>query len=365
MQISDISLPEVYKESADFRFFCKWFETALTRIKYDTENLIDLYDALRCPDDLLWMLGDTIGYKYDDRLPAAFNRLVILYFMSLIRNKGSKDGVTLAAEVNLAQFNILEQGKKDDILYSRLDNPSIPVNSAYVSSNVEDGYIDIVYFADTKPIDACIEYVRPVGMYVFQYAGVRYDGKTRVSIDAKLTDSEYRGVSIGPTHVGHYSREDYARLQRTDNPDPRGNIYYRNSEYEKDHLMLGMSPGQRALYSLQLSNNSQIVKSLLKDPIFEVGYGPISETDVTTYSVRATKRNARNDSDKPWNLRYHKNRESALGKDIYTVESGSGLNPNPAVNPIMSQLGDAIAINSSKTQHTEIVDDKVTVVDIE
>ena len=107
MNIQNVSVPEIYKSSQDFRFFLKWFARCLAQIQYDTENVVDLYDSLRCKTELLWMLADTMGYKYDDRLPPAYCRLVLLYFMSIIRNRGSKDGVTLAAEVNLAQFNII------------------------------------------------------------------------------------------------------------------------------------------------------------------------------------------------------------------------------------------------------------------
>ena len=160
MKISEIPVPEVYKESADFRFFLKWFETCLSKIKYDTDNMLDLYDPQRCPSNLLWLLADTMGFKYDTRLCTAFNRLVLLYFVSMIRNKGSKTGVTLAAEVNLAQFNINNYGKEKDILYDRLEDTSIPVNSVYVTPHTKEGYIDIVYFSTEKPIDACVEYVR-------------------------------------------------------------------------------------------------------------------------------------------------------------------------------------------------------------
>lgn len=225
MNIKDVSLPEIYLSSADFRFFRDWIDTAFTKIQYDIENTLDLYDPLRCPAELLWMLADTMGFKFDDRLPVAFNRLILIYFMSMIRNKGSKDGVTLAAETNLAQFRVLQEAKgytdKDgvvhppkDILYNRLENTSIPVNSVYVEPHVDEGYIDVVYFSVDKPVDACIEYVRPLGMYCFQHAGVRFDSRTKISIDARLTDSTDVGMSIGATHVGHYSREDYARLQK-------------------------------------------------------------------------------------------------------------------------------------------------------
>ena len=181
MQIRDVSVPDVYTDSADFRFFLQWFEAALTKVHYDTENGSDLYDPLRCPAHLLWMLADTMGYKYDDRLPTSFNRFVLLYFMSMIRNRGSKDGVTLAAEANLKQFDIElvagtgyvnkdgETVEPKDILYDRLEDTSIPVNSVVVTPHTSDGYIDVVYFSDRVPIDACIEYVRPCvfGLHIF------------------------------------------------------------------------------------------------------------------------------------------------------------------------------------------------------
>ena len=205
MNIKDIPVPEIYKESADFRFFMKWFDYALTKTQYDTANMMDLYDPLRCPKDLLWLLGDTMGFRYDNRgeLCEAFNRFVMLYFMSLIRYKGSKTGVTLAAEVNLKQKDINAYGEENSILYSRLEDTSIPVNSVYVESNVDEGYITVVYFTDEKPVDACIEYVRPLGMYCFQQAGVRIDSVTKISVDARLANATDSLGSIGPTRVGH------------------------------------------------------------------------------------------------------------------------------------------------------------------
>lgn len=378
MNIKDISVPEVYKESADFRFFLRWFEWCLTKVHHDTENFFDLYDPLRCPQWLLWMLGDTMGYKYDDRLSAAFNRLVLVYFMSMIRYKGSKDGVTLAAEVNLAQFNLQEYAKEKDILNNRLEDTSIPINSVYVNPHVSEGYIDVVYFSNKIPIDACIEYVRPVGMYLFQHAGVRMDARDKITIDARLTNTNNLGMSIGPTHVGHYSRRDYASLQRmkdtdlSDNhvyvddvegmgrnlrkegqknknlSDTRRNVWYRNSEYEGD-FDEDINPGYRALYSLQLCNNEHIFHSLIpsnaengdnadgtKKKIFGIGYNPQDVSVDYTYEpdwdeipdVDLEPTGSYDDPKnriRPWNLRVDTEREEGASPyiespDVYTVE---------------------------------------------
>lgn len=399
MNLKNISVPEVYKESQDFRFFIDWFCRSLARVKFDTENIIDLYDPLRCPTQLLWLLAATMGFRYDDRLSVAFNRLVLLYFMSMIRNKGSRDGVTLAAEVNLAQFNLQQlytTGYTDDngnfvppnpILEERLEDTSIPVNAVSVTPHTAEGYIDVVYFSTRIPTDACIEYVRPLGMYLFQYAGVRMDSRTKVAIEAKLTNTNDLGVSIGPTHVGHYRREDYARLQKMRNEqeqdvDPyavRNPVYYRNSVAEGTPD-LDINPGYRAVYSLQIANNSQIVNSLLA-PIFDIGFGPTTDTETFECNSVYGKFRVPGPQSPAYNLRYNRNMEEGikdaslgiqqfervqnddgtydilpkfanaptLQPDVYTLKEGGTItNPVPKVNPIAMTVGDAIALPNSE-----------------
>lgn len=393
MNIKSVSLPEIYKSSADFRFFIDWFTASLSKIQYDIENFMDLYDPLKCPEDLLWMLADTMGYKFDDRLNTAFNRLVLLYFMSVIKNRGSKDGVTLAAELNLAQFRIEDAAEENDILNNRLEDVSIPVNTVYVTPHTADGYIDVVYFADKKPLDACIEYARPVGMFLFQHAGVRYDARTKIGIDARLTNVNDIGMSFGPVQVGHYRREDYARLQKTLDSDgtkvdishKKHNVWSRNSDYEDRANGNGtyesgtksqdtINPAYRALYSMQISNNEEIVKSLVSDPIFSIGYEPqdVSTTFPDDYLTRTTNENGvvsqtsynPYTESKPWNLRYDRDYdESQTHKqdsgvyDVMTLDpdrSTDILNPRPAVNPVMSQMGDAISLNDSNSSYTKV-----------
>lgn len=391
MDFKDISVPEIYKSSQDFRFFLDWFNTALTKIKYDTENLSDIYDPLRCPDNLVWALADTMGYKFDDRLPISFNRLVLLYFMSMIRNKGSNDGVTLAAEINLAQFKLLmnasgytdENGdvhQPKNILYSRLDDTSIPVNAVYVTSNVEEGYIDIVYFSTNIPKDACIEYVRPLGMYCFQHAGVRMDTRTKVFIDSRLTNindtltnSGRVKMNFGPTYLIHYTRKDYASLQKmeviADNDkqhaqpsEKRDNTMYPANEYVNVPALKKFgNPGYRTIYSLQLSNNEEVMKALI-DPIFSLGQGPLDVTveyadDYLKYPYKDKYANAtpNEDSAKAYNLRYDLERENSITSNVYTDDSPK-LRPEtqPAVNPMMAAIGDSIALNSDNTLYTDV-----------
>lgn len=366
MNFRDIPIPEVYKASADFRFFLEWIETALAKTQYDTDNLVDLLDPERCPEHLLWMLSDTMGYRYDSRLPVAYNRLVLLYFMAMIYNRGSKNGMTLAAEVNLAQFNIIKYGEENEALQNRLEDTTIPVNSVYVTAHTAEGYIDTVYFSENIPTDVCTEYVRPLGMYSFTHAGVRVDSRTKISVDARLTDANNVNLPTGPTRIAHYRRSDYASLQKMLQrehgfvPEPRNKTYYRNSKSEGEPTSM-INPGYRALYSLQLCNNEHTVKALIPsavdpdkkvepDATFSLGYGP---QDVTvTYPDNYLK-----NSDNPmFNLRYDRAQEESFGSDVYTLDADRTtdiLNPRPAVNPKMATIGDAISLNTHNTKYIE------------
>ena len=356
MNLSSIPVPEVYKQSADFRFFMKWFELCLTKTQYDTENLVDLLDPERCPSSLLWMLCDTYGYKYDNRMSVAFNRLVLLYFMSMIYNRGSQTGVTIAAQLNLAQFNLQAYAEENPACSDRLEDTSIPVNVAYVTGHPDKGYIDIVYYSEKIPTDACMDYVRPLGMYCFTHAGVRVDARTKISVDARLTDLNNISIGIGPTRVGHYRRADYASLQKmvdsTGQPDmeERRPTYYRNSKYEQTPTPL-INPGYRSLYSLQISNNEHIVKSLLPSPIFSEGYGP---QDVSVVYPDGYY----NQEEPPvWNLRYDKEAEEDLGSVVQTIDSDRTvdiLTPRPAVGPIMASMGDAIMLSPDNRKYTRV-----------
>ena len=46
MRVSDIPIPEVYKESSDFRFFIKWFDAALEKVRFDADEDGDIRKSL-------------------------------------------------------------------------------------------------------------------------------------------------------------------------------------------------------------------------------------------------------------------------------------------------------------------------------
>ena len=354
----ELSMPECYLDSADFRFFLKWASSSLYKIQYDLDTFFDLYDPLRCPKELLWMLADTIGFKFDDRLPTAYNRLVLLYFMSMIRYKGSRNGILLAANLNLTQQDVLDYQIEsgNDIDLDRLNFTNIRVNSAYVNVNNHSGYIDVVYYSTEKPIDACIEYVRPIGMYCFQHSGVVQNARTKLAIDVRLTDNADMTLrDVTATQVGRYSRDDYASIQKGSKDtatETRQPTYSRNSVAEQTPTQ---NAGYRSLYSLQLANNQGLDKLLkLNPPIFSQGYFPQDFADVSDVEVDVVMAQGYNNQPPEWNLLYDRVVEESVSRDITTIDIGQTANrthPKPAVNPIMTQIGDALSMNNQNSDY--------------
>ena len=193
-------------------------------------------------------------------------------------------------------------------------------------------------------------------MYCFTHSGVRVDSRTKITVDARLTNLNDLSLPVGPTRVGHYRRADYASMQRLIERVPgkkywerRQPVWYRNSDYEGTPKRT-IDPGYRTLYSLQISNNEHIVKSLTPDPIFSIGYGP---HDVTTVYPDNYLKNR----DYPeFNLRYDRDLEESITPDVYTVDADRTkdiLNPRPAVNMVMTTMGDAMAMAPDNSKYTK------------
>ena len=51
MRFQDITTPDIYNESWDFRFFLKWIWSCFSKVKYDTEHMSDIYDPLKCKEE--------------------------------------------------------------------------------------------------------------------------------------------------------------------------------------------------------------------------------------------------------------------------------------------------------------------------
>ena len=154
-------IPQVYSKERDIQVFNKLIDIILTSCKYDIDNLGDVYDAYRCPVQLLPLLAYTLNYNYNFSDTVTGNRRVIDAFALMERNRGSKTGLLMAAALSLTSLDISQ------------DNAELSGNSSVyldalmnldIHYEFEQAKVIIDYPATYSLVRNLMDYVRPVGM---------------------------------------------------------------------------------------------------------------------------------------------------------------------------------------------------------
>lgn len=142
-------VPEVYRDSRDYRVFLKLLGILLTIFKKNIDNFPELYSPDNCPDELLPLLAGMVGYPYDDGISVDDNRIIIKYFPYMLRYRGSEEGIKLATALSL--------NTSDD------KSHAYTLDSIIVEFDPETGMITIYYPHVDVLRKELLEFVRPVG----------------------------------------------------------------------------------------------------------------------------------------------------------------------------------------------------------
>lgn len=145
-------VPESYRDSRDFRVFLKLLEVLTSVTKSNIDSLVSLYSPADCPDNLLPLLADMLGYEYDSGLSVESSRTILKYFPYLIRYRGSEEGIKLATALSLNTSSSASQ--------------AYTLDSILVEFDYDTGLIKI-YFPHTDLFNKdLLEVVRPVGSFI-------------------------------------------------------------------------------------------------------------------------------------------------------------------------------------------------------
>lgn len=161
--------PQTYYESRDYRVLLKLLGIVMTDHKYNIDHLLDLYNAMYCPEDLLELLSGMVGYDYDPSLTISHLRLIIKYFPYLLRERGSEIGIKLAMALSLNTHDGEEKPALEDI--------DIQVDRVH-------GIIKLYYPDDFSIKKNLLEYVRPVGMVIREYGMTKISSTNEINIKA-------------------------------------------------------------------------------------------------------------------------------------------------------------------------------------
>ena len=145
-------VPNTYSDSRDYRVLLKILGIVVNVFKSNIDSFPSLYDAENCPDHLLPLLADMVGYEYDFALSVEANRIIIKNYPMMLRDRGSLAGFKLAVATSI-NINPSESGR-------------YPIDSLIVDFDTSTGTINIYYPLANEIRRDLIEVVRPVGTVV-------------------------------------------------------------------------------------------------------------------------------------------------------------------------------------------------------
>lgn len=144
-------IPSVMRQSRDIQAFCKIFDLLINNYKTKIDYWISMIDFDSCPDKYLPLLASYVGYKYDYTETPNTNRLIIKHYPEMIRNRGSKIGISLATALSVNALGTIDKVEALNMFNIEMANT--------------EGRIKIyIYFpANLTKVRDLLEVVRPAG----------------------------------------------------------------------------------------------------------------------------------------------------------------------------------------------------------
>lgn len=144
-------IPSIMRQSRDIQAFCKIFDLLINNYKTKIDYWISMIDFDSCPDRYLPLLASYVGYKYDYSETASTNRLIIKHYPEMIRNRGSKIGISLATALSVNALGTIDKVEA--------------LNMFNIDMVQNEGKIKIyIYFpANLTKVRDLLEIVRPAG----------------------------------------------------------------------------------------------------------------------------------------------------------------------------------------------------------
>lgn len=184
-------IPDVYGRERDMRALTLLLDIVLTSFKHDVDNLGCIYDANYCPEAFLPFLAKTFNYEYNDLDTVTSNRKIIDIFTTLEKHRGSDIGLRMATALSLtaldmSQTNLELANVNTDYITALTD---VEIQYCYDSSDNDDGYENtiIIDYPNTYTlVRYLLDYVRPVGMYIYLRSIEKFKSVNAMAILAQV-----------------------------------------------------------------------------------------------------------------------------------------------------------------------------------
>lgn len=163
MMQSEKYIPQVYRKERDIQVLTRLFDMIFTFCKYHIDNLGNVYDAYKCPEQFLPFFAKTLNFDYNYADTVTSNRRIIDSFAIMEHNRGSEIGIRMATALSLTSMSVAQDN--DELIDIASDYIEI-LNNIRMAINYEDGIIQIDYPNIYTLVRYLLDYVRPVGMII-------------------------------------------------------------------------------------------------------------------------------------------------------------------------------------------------------
>lgn len=114
IKLQNMTPDPYYRQSRDFQFLGRLFDLVLNYVKTNVDQIYNLPLSYKSDPQLIDLMASTLGFKHRHNYTAEQLFAVCMSFCEILRNKGSKKGIELAASAVLNAEGI-EQSSKCEI----------------------------------------------------------------------------------------------------------------------------------------------------------------------------------------------------------------------------------------------------------
>ena len=145
-------VPEGYiSTSRDFQLFCRLYDCLLNGAKNDLDSIVNSLNTYTIPSELLTLLSTKLGFFVENTLTSENLRILLTAFPTILKYKGSRQGITYAINV-----------------FSKIKNVSYPIS--VIINNVDYKIIIVSekQVTDIQLLLDLLQHILPTG-YTYEY----------------------------------------------------------------------------------------------------------------------------------------------------------------------------------------------------
>lgn len=193
-------VPIHYGNSRDFQVFLKLVDLIANATDADTKHFMSLISPMICKARMLPLLSNYVGYTYDYAETVKLNRLITKNWATLLRNRGSLTGFSMALALALSQVEVSE-------LSSVLDLFNVDFSSEVnkYGQQIDTVQIYLHYKGYVSKMYDLIEAVRPAGVKIDITPSVPITATETVSLTDEFLMLGYDYVSGKLIKIGDVS----------------------------------------------------------------------------------------------------------------------------------------------------------------